>query len=37
MKQIREFFELYSLYRKHHTRRYSFTRARQIAFFNIPF
>ena len=37
MMKIKLFFELYFLYRKKHGRRYSFDRAKQIAFDGLPF
>jgi hypothetical protein len=37
MTALRNFVQLYGLYRRNHGRLYSFTRAREIAFLSLPF
>ena len=37
IKNIKAFFELYALYRKHHPRKYALRRAWEMAFFSFPF
>lgn len=37
MKHIKNFVQLYALYRRHHGVKYSLTRAYEITFLSVPF